>query len=270
MPVVLVGLALAVTASVAQGVGFLCQQVKAWERPPVSLRRPVATLASMLRSRWWRLGLLFAVTGFLLHLGALALAPISLVQAFVAGGLALVAPIAARVFHHRLTPAERRAVPLMALSLAALALGIASPARPLEFAGLKHADGSPADPALFTGKWTLIYVGDGACDPDCRQALVFGRQSRLALNNEMTRVQRVFLATGNCCAQDYFSAEQPGLIALDASGAQALLAQFPANRQGSLFIVDPLGNLMMRHEAAGTSKALLTDLKKLLKLSHIG
>src|SRR5262245_3294642 len=66
------------------------------------------------------------------------------------------------------------------------------PARPLEFAGLKHADGSPADPALFAGKWTLIYVGDGACDPDCRQALVFGRQSRLALNNEMTRVQRVF------------------------------------------------------------------------------
>ena len=144
------------------------------------------------------------------------------------------------------------------------------PARPLEFAGLKQADGSPADPALFTGKWTLIYVGDGACDPECRQALVFGRQSRLALNNEMTRVQRVFLATANCCAREYFSAEQPGLIALDASGAPVLLAQFPENRQGSLFIVDPLGNLMMRHEAAGTSKALLTDLKKLLKLSHIG
>lgn len=133
MPVVLVGLALAVTASVAQGAGFLCQQVKAWERPPVNVRRPLATLASMLRSRWWRLGLLFAVMGFLLHLGALALAPISLVQAFVAGGLALVAPIAARIFHHRLTPAERRAVPLMALSLAALALGIGSPARPLAF-----------------------------------------------------------------------------------------------------------------------------------------
>jgi hypothetical protein len=133
MTIVLAGLALAVTASIAQGVGYLCQQVKASERPPVTLRRPLATLASMLRSRWWRLGLLFAATGFLLHLGALALAPISLVQAFVAGGLALVAPIAARVFHHRLTPSERRAVPLMALSLAALALGIASPARPLVF-----------------------------------------------------------------------------------------------------------------------------------------
>ena len=38
----------------------------------------------------------------------------------------------------------------------------------------------------------------------------------------------------------------------------------------SLYIVDPLGNLMMRHDAAHTSKDLLTDLKKLLKLSHIG
>jgi hypothetical protein len=147
------------------------------------------------------------------------------------------------------------------------------PARPLAIAGLRHPDGSPARADVFAGKWTLIYIGDGACDPDCRQALVFGRQSRLALNNEMTRVQRVFLATGNCCAQEYFTAEQPGLIALDASAtdAQALLAQFPADRQRSLFIVDPLGNLMMRHDAvAGTSKALLTDLRKLLKLSHIG
>jgi hypothetical protein len=144
------------------------------------------------------------------------------------------------------------------------------PARPLEFAGLKHADGSAAGADVFAGKWTLIYIGDGACDEDCRTALVFGRQSRLALNNEMTRVQRVFLATGHCCAQEYFAAEQPGLIALDASGAPTLLRQFPAEPRGSLYIVDPLGNLMMRHDAAGTSKALLTDLKKLLKLSHIG
>jgi len=146
------------------------------------------------------------------------------------------------------------------------------PARPLVVAGLKHADGSPAGADVFTGKWTLIYIGDGACDADCRTALVFGRQTRLALNNEMTRVQRVFLATGNCCATAYFSQEQPGLVALDASApeAQVLIAQFPEDRRDSLYIVDPLGNLMMRHEAAHTSKDLLTDLKKLLKLSHIG
>jgi len=146
------------------------------------------------------------------------------------------------------------------------------PARPLAVAGLRHADGTPADARVFQDKWTLLYIGDGACDADCRTALVFARQSRLALNNEMTRVQRVFLATGNCCANEYFKAEHAGLIPLDASSpaAQPLLAQFPADRAHSLYIVDPLGNLMMRHDASHTSKDLLEDLKKLLKLSHIG
>jgi cytochrome oxidase Cu insertion factor (SCO1/SenC/PrrC family) len=146
------------------------------------------------------------------------------------------------------------------------------PARPLAATGLRHADGAPASGDVLSGKWSVVYIGDGACDADCRTALVFARQSRLALNNEMTRVQRVFLATGNCCATDYLAAEHTGLIALDASSAaaQALLTQFPANHRSSLYIVDPRGNLMMRHDAAHTSKDLLTDLKKLLKLSHIG
>jgi hypothetical protein len=146
------------------------------------------------------------------------------------------------------------------------------PARPLAVAGLREPGGAAAPDGVLAGKWTLLYIGDGACDDACKRALVFGRQSRLALNNEMTRVQRVFLATGNCCDTAYFAAEHPGLIALDASSpeAQALLAQFPADRANSLFVVDPLGNLMMRHDSSQTTKGLLSDLKKLLKLSHIG
>jgi len=145
-----------------------------------------------------------------------------------------------------------------------------TPARPLDAAGLKQPDGRPAPDKVLTGKWSLIYIGDGACDAACRTALVLGRQTRLALNNEMTRVQRVFLATDHCCDTAYFAAEQPGLIALDASAAHKMLAQFPADRTHSLYIVDPLGNLMMRHDAAQTTEDLLSDLKKLLKLSHIG
>ena len=67
-----------------------------------------------------------------------------------------------------------------------------NPARPLVVTGLRHPDGTPAGPEVLSGKWTLIYIGDGRCDEACRNALVFGRQSRLALNNEMTRVRRVY------------------------------------------------------------------------------
>jgi hypothetical protein len=147
-----------------------------------------------------------------------------------------------------------------------------TPARPLNAAGLRLADGNAAGDAALQGKWSIVYVGDGACDTDCRESLVYARQSRLALNNEMTRVQIVMLATSNCCQSD-LEGHVPGIRVLDASSPDAapLLAQFPAQRRArSLFIVDPLGNLMMRHDAAQTSKDLLTDLKKLLRLSHIG
>ena len=147
------------------------------------------------------------------------------------------------------------------------------PARPLEFTGLHRADGDAVGGELFQDIWTLIYIGDGACDEACRTALTYGRQTRIAVGKDMDRVQRVFLSTGHCCDQQYLGAEQQGLITLDASSpeAQNFLAQFPGERRTSLYIVDPLGNLMMRHNATQViNKDLLTDLKKLLKLSHIG
>src|SRR5262245_44096777 len=135
-----------------------------------------------------------------------------------------------------------------------------SPARPLAAADLRNPDGSPASLDLLKDKWTLLYIGDGGCDEDCRAALVFARQSRLALNNEMTRVQIALLATANCCQSEDIEQAVPGIRLLDASspGAAPLLAQFDGDRRHSLYIVDPLGNLMMRHDAAHTtSKDLL-------------
>jgi hypothetical protein len=156
------------------------------------------------------------------------------------------------------------AVPLAHAPLASVVAGGAEPAGP-------EPRGAASSGDLLRGKWSLVYVGDGACDAACREALVFGRQVRLTLNNEMSRVQRVFLASANCCDNAYFGAEHPGMIVADAAASAALLAQFPtAERAESLFIVDPLGNLMMRYDTRASAKGLQSDLKKLLKLSHIG
>jgi len=86
-------------------------------------------------------------------------------------------------------------------------------------------------------------------------------------------VHRVFLATGECCNLAFLAREHAGLEVLDASGpaAEPLLAQFPqAERAHMLFVVDPLGNLMMRYDTRRPPRGLLQDLKKLLQLSHIG
>jgi cytochrome oxidase Cu insertion factor (SCO1/SenC/PrrC family) len=148
-----------------------------------------------------------------------------------------------------------------------------SPARPLPAVALPRAPGTDvAAGATLRGTWTLVYVGDGRCDADCRGALFVMRQTRLALNNDMTRVARVFLATGSCCTGEPGGADA-GLALLDASGAAAapLLAQFPsAGRAHSIYVVDPLGNLMMSYDARSDPHGLLEDLRKLLRLSHIG
>ncbi|HEY1889500.1 MAG TPA: hypothetical protein VGG63_03800 [Steroidobacteraceae bacterium] len=123
------------------------------------------------------------------------------------------------------------------------------------------------------GNWTLVYIGDGSCDASCREALYVMRQTRLALGTDMTRLDRVFLVTANCCATGYLGREHAGITVLDATGAAGapLLAVFPAADEAhTLFVVDPLGNLMMRYDVRRDPRGLLVDLKRLLELSQIG
>lgn len=152
-----------------------------------------------------------------------------------------------------------------------------APARPLPAVALARPDGSPIDAQFLRGKWTMLYVGDGQCDARCRKVLYLTRQSRLALNKDMDRLQRVFLVTGLCCDRAYLAAEHPDLVValVDGPAGASLLAPFPAygepaGASGRIFLVDPLGNLMMSYPQGAPDKALLTDLKKLLRLSHIG
>jgi len=147
------------------------------------------------------------------------------------------------------------------------------PPRPLPAVALRDADGGTLPPRLFHGKWSLVYLGDGRCPESCRQALYTMRQTRLELNQEMGRVQRVFLATGDCCERAFLATEHPGLITVDAAeeSAAVLLREFPrAATVSELYLVDPLGNLMLRFDLAKDQKGLLQDLKKLLTLSQIG
>ena len=132
-------------------------------------------------------------------------------------------------------------------------------------------------PANFLrGKWSMVFIGDGACDNRCREALTLMRQTRIALNDNMTRVQRVFLITGNCCDSNYLDQEHRGLLLarIDTPEGRTLLETFPdgagAVSHGRIYLVDPLGNLMMKYEPNAPQKALLDDMKQLLKLSHIG
>jgi cytochrome oxidase Cu insertion factor (SCO1/SenC/PrrC family) len=156
------------------------------------------------------------------------------------------------------------------------------PPRPLPSVALPLQSSGETDPDFLRRKWTLLYVQQGPCAERCRTRLYETRQVRLALDRDMDRVQRVFIADGDCCDFQFLHEQHPDLIAVRMSPAAApLLALLP--RRGSdsdsaggdataqrVYLIDPLGNLMMSYAPGAKPKGLLEDMKRLLRLSQIG
>lgn len=134
MQSVVVGILLALAASVTLNTAFLIQHAGVVRLPAVSARRPLATVRALGRSRAWMAGLALGCVGWALHVAALARAPLSLVQAFIAGGIAVTLPLAAVGLGHRLGRRELQALVLMGVALGLLALGLP---------GTRHAGAAP-------------------------------------------------------------------------------------------------------------------------------
>jgi drug/metabolite transporter (DMT)-like permease len=103
-------------------VGFLLKHRGASAAPDVSLRHPVASAVGLFRSKWFTLGMLVALGAWCLHVGALAMAPLSLVQAVISGGLVFLTVIAERFFGATVGNRQWAGVGLTALGLVLLAI----------------------------------------------------------------------------------------------------------------------------------------------------
>jgi drug/metabolite transporter (DMT)-like permease len=119
-----VGLLLALGCALATNLAFLWKQRGAVAAPDINMRRPLASAAALFRSKWWAIGFSVALAAWILHVAALALAPISLVQAVISGGLVFLAVLADRWFGFSLGRREWIGVGLTALGLAFLGLTV--------------------------------------------------------------------------------------------------------------------------------------------------
>lgn len=122
------------------------------------------------------------------------------------------------------------------------------------------------------GRWTLLVKTAGDCGAECARALVDIRQVRLATGREIDRIERaLLLPAGSEVGADTLEAH-PGLVVLRAGEAsgEAMAAAYEAQPADHIYVVDPVGNLILRYPLQPERKALLGDLKKLLKLSRIG
>src|SRR6476469_1630720 len=111
------GLALALGSALGTSVAFLFKQRGALLAPPVRARHPLQSAAGLFRSRWFSLGWAVAVVAWGLHVGALALAPLSVVQAVLSGGLVFLAVLAERYFGFRLGRRQWAGVIITAIGL---------------------------------------------------------------------------------------------------------------------------------------------------------
>lgn len=116
------GLLLAGLSAAVSQVGFLLRHRGAVEAPDVNMHRPLRSAIDLFRSKWWTVGYALAVVAYLLHVGALTLAALSLVQVVLAGGIVLLAVIAERFFGFELGRRQWFGVVLASVGLALLAL----------------------------------------------------------------------------------------------------------------------------------------------------
>jgi hypothetical protein len=121
-----IALALVITlvSACLLNLGYLLEHSVASKVPPLSLRRPVASVRSLLGNRRWLMGFGAEACGWLLYVIALALAPLSLVQAVAAGGIGILAVMVARITRVPLSRRERTGAGLSVLGLALLGVSL--------------------------------------------------------------------------------------------------------------------------------------------------
>jgi cytochrome oxidase Cu insertion factor (SCO1/SenC/PrrC family) len=134
-------------------------------------------------------------------------------------------------------------------------------------------DGRPEGLEKYRGKWIVLKVGGGACLEACQKQLFTMRQERLMQGKERERLERVWLVTDRAPIETMLIREYDGTHMLRADAAA--VAKWLPVEQGKtaadyFYLIDPLGNLMMRFPGDPEPRKMYKDIGKLLKASAIG
>ena len=120
------------------------------------------------------------------------------------------------------------------------------------------------------GKWIFLTVDSGRCDRDCNQKLYKIRQVRLTQGKDMDRIERVWLIddTAEPSLDLIKQYPQMWIVKTDRTFLNDFALDAKINKY--IFLVDPLGNLMMRYGSDADPKKMIKDMARLLKVSQVG
>lgn len=133
------------------------------------------------------------------------------------------------------------------------------------------AEGKPFDPAQVRGRWVFVTVDAGACDDYCQKKLWKMRQVRLTQGKALERIERLWLVSDNQNVAPGVAKEHEGLWIAGAQ-RQAALKAFPYReaQRDHIYLVDPLGNVVLRYPKDADPNGMKKDLQRLLRASRIG
>jgi len=141
------------------------------------------------------------------------------------------------------------------------------PTQPVpELEGATH-DGKPFRRADLLGSWVLTSVAPAGCAGTCAQALYATRQARTIQGREMDRVKRIWFVTDDGTPDPALLAQHPDLTIVRV--APSVLARWAAGPD-HIYLLDPLGNLVLAYPRDPDIKRMAKDLARLLKASRIG
>ena len=136
---------------------------------------------------------------------------------------------------------------------------------------LRGLDGGAFRLSQLRGKWILLQVDSAACGESCRTKLVYMRQARLALGRDAERIERVWLLDDAAVPDPALLRENEGVKVVRAPrGMLVEELPSPGNPAGYIFVIDPLGTLMLRFPGSPDGRRMLKDLSRLLRASRIG
>lgn len=136
-----------------------------------------------------------------------------------------------------------------------------------------HLDGTAASLDDYRGKWIMLLSGNGPCDAVCEEKLYKMRQIDTMQGREAERVERVWVRTDKEVLDTTLLKKYDGMHVLQVDGD--VLAKWLPGEEGTqlsdhIFMIDPLGNLMMRFPKDGDPQKIYKDISKLLRASSIG
>lgn len=120
------------------------------------------------------------------------------------------------------------------------------------------------------GKWALVSVDSGKCDEQCQQKLFYMRQVRLIQNREKDRIERLWLIDDGQTPAPEIVNKFEGTLLVNAKNSD-LLSALPADmsQRDHIYVVDPIGNVMMRFPKNPDPAKMAKDMKRLLQVSQL-